>query len=471
MRYGLIDTCRRVALLPGVLILVAFAGAGCAMLTVQESPEAPARAAIEWHDAYLREHLRFFNGTESEGRGTASRGYTRTAAYVGARMRQFGLQPGLQNDFRLIYPTPLNYPLAAELVALASDTLRFYPGVDFLPDARSDSGRVEYERVLFLPNDPSRWPRREATAPRVALLDARRIQNVPLDAVRDAGFSALLVVGPLRPHTAPQPVSGLVIQQVTPVAASLLLGTAPGDSVWTRAPGGTHTLPHQIRMRVVTDYQRDAGAINVLGFLAGKHPVRREELVLVCADLDAIGQVGGVRTLDPRDVGTHAAALLEVARNYSGLTRWMDVPERTILFAVFSGSRLGNAGLKAYLQNPLWEMRKTVSVVYIGLPGDREPDVRNLLAPFDIPLHAVPAATLQDEERVPFVLPEAADIRRAGPRATGLTASAGRTSALLEEAISRARLEAAATHRVLFPLTSGFSNRQLLSAPISEIPQ
>src|SRR5690606_35200876 len=71
------------------LLLVGAWCSGCALLAVPEPPPQTAPAPLEWRDDFLREHIRFFNGTESEGRGTASVGYARAATYVGARMRQF----------------------------------------------------------------------------------------------------------------------------------------------------------------------------------------------------------------------------------------------------------------------------------------------------------------------------------------------------------------------------------------------
>lgn len=432
-------------------------GTGCAVLAVPEMPAPSAPVGIEWQESFLREHLRFFNGSESGGRGTASVGYARAAAYVGARMRQFGLQPGIHGDFRLVYQTPLNYPIASDLVAVGSDTLVLYPGVDFLPDARSDSGSAVFDRI-FLLKDPENAPISDAGSERVALVEAASLTSAALAALRSAPFDAVLSMGALSPGTAARPVPGLLIQQITPPAAAALLGVKRIELAPQENPVRIFELPHEARMRVVNDFQEDAGAVNVLGFLAGKHPVRRQELVVVCADLDAVGSMGGVRTLDLQNLGTHAAALLELARNYGILSGYRSVPERTLLFAVFSGSRLGNAGLRAYLQNPLWELGKTVSMVYVGLPDHREQGVRNLLVPFDIPLFTVEPADDARYEQELVLVPEPATVRRARDRATQPSNEAVSLPELLDDAVARAQYLAKETHELLFPLTTGFGD-------------
>ena len=431
---------------------------GCSLLAVTEPAEPQREVGLDWRANFIREHLRFFNSEESEGRGTASRGYARAAAYVGARMRQFGLQPGLHGDFRLVYQTPINYPIAADLAVVGTDTLILYAGVDFLPDARSDSGSVTFSRLDVLRAvDPADPPRPQSPA---AFASADVLTMDALRTLRDVGYRAVLSVGPLRPRTAQKPVAGILIQQLTAAAATQLLASTEPPDTETFAL----ELPHEVRMRVVNDYQKYAGAVNVLGFLSGKHPVRRDELVLVCADLDAVGTIGGVRTLDLHNLGVHAAALLELARNYGAMSQYAEVPERTLLFAVFSGSRLGNAGLRAYLQNPLWDLSKTTAVVYVGLPADREHGVRNLLAPLDISLFAVNAADSVGAEEL-LLLPEAAVVRRAGDRAP-VDRPIASLSELLNEAIVQAQHEAAETHEVLFPLTSGFSDLLFVPVPV-----
>lgn len=430
--------------------------AGCAALAVTDAPPERPSATIEWAERYVREHLRFFNGSEIEGRGTATAGYARAATYVSARMRQFGLQPALHREFRVVFQTPMNYPLFGALGFAHADTLQFFPGVDYLIDARSDSGVVVADRVQLhrrAVDETSAGSRAEAP---VVAIHGEQVSLLELQQLAARGFAGALLIGTLRPDAAPQPVDGLVILQITPAAASVLLEDAVPGFDAANPVGGVFTLPSDMRIEVRTDFRRDAGAVNVLGYLPGRDPVRRHELVVVCADLDAVGNVGGVSTLDFENFGVSTAALLEIARNYGNMKRFAASPERTVLFAVFSGSRLGNAGLRAYLQNPLWPVGQTAAVVYVGLPASREAEVRNLLEPFGIPLFVVEPAPEPLHEVARIVIPEPGYIRRAGDRAAASAVPAANLSQVLTNAISRAQMRAEETHQILLPLTQGF---------------
>jgi hypothetical protein len=176
--------------------------------------------------------------------------------------------------------------------------------------------------------------------------------------------------------------------------ARLLERPVPQLQAWLEA---TSSVPLRIRqtliVRVVGDYQPRAGALNILGYVPGKHPLLSGDLVIVCADLDAIDGLGGVPALDTRHLGEGAAAVLELARLYGSFSKYWTFPDRSLLFSVWSGARNDHGGLRAYLQNPTWLLDRTRAVIYVGLDPRSEQPVRELLAEKGIPLHALLADT------------------------------------------------------------------------------
>ena len=83
-------------LLLGSLILGGLAlGAGCRSIAVPTAPPRSTPLRPLWSNESLREHLEFFNGSDVTGRATGTSGYATAAAYVAARMGEFGLQPAL----------------------------------------------------------------------------------------------------------------------------------------------------------------------------------------------------------------------------------------------------------------------------------------------------------------------------------------------------------------------------------------
>ncbi len=88
---------------------------------------------------------------------------------------------------------------------------------------------------------------------------------------------------------------------------------------------------------------------HVLGYVTGRNPSHYDELVLVAADLDSAG----------------AAAALEVARVLAQQALDTQVPERTVLFALWAPPRTGALGLRDYLANPTWALQNIRRVLLV----------------------------------------------------------------------------------------------------------
>ncbi len=442
-------------LLALLLLLGAVQAMGCQSLSVAEEPPRSTPEQPLWSDEALREHLRFFNGPDVEGRATGTSGYAMAASYVAARMAEFELQPVLAGTAQIVYPTPIN-EIRASLFTFAdaeSDTL-FYPGVDFLPDGRSDSGRVEIHTLMMGPGSPAEAATALQQPGTALLIPTHAATTDSLAALRRAGAQAVLVVGALAPRPAPRPVYGLMVMQILPETAMRLMRTSRTNLMaqLSRDTRVARRLQRSVRLRVETQALPVTGALNVLSYAPGKHPARARELVIVCTDLDAVGTFAGVPTLDAAHLGTGTAAMLEVARQYAYFARFATVPERTLLFVVFSGAQLGDAGLRAYLNQPLWALDQTKAVVYVGLDSAHEPAVRDLLASYDLPLFAVapPPDTLAAAGL--FLLPDRRPPRRRTIRSRDeepFRDDPPRLSDLIDAGVVSARLMAEATHALL----------------------
>ena len=379
---------------------------GCAGFQIPEEPARPTPITPVWSTEELYEHIRYLNRSEVRGRATGTQAYARAAAYVSSRMAEFGLQPAVEGDYRTIYSAPINHPIAGQLrVVSPDDSLAYLAGIEFLPDGRSDSGAVAISRFVVAGGDVD--PERSADR-NFGILVAPG-EHVDLHAWQAAGAELAVLIGPLEPRFAPAPIRGLIVVQLTPRAARHLfrLGEAPIGPYLDERMGEIIVLGRRLHAHVVTSYQSRAGAINMMGYFSGKHPERRRQLVIVCADLDAVGQYSGVSTMDFRSFGTAPAALLEVARNIGFVTRRWQVPDRSVLVAVWSGSRVGHAGLRYYLEHPTWPISRIASVVYVGLAESDRPQVQRLLDSYGIRLVAVspPADRLYPDDIL--LLPDA----------------------------------------------------------------
>lgn len=397
--------CRFAA--PIVLAMIAATvWAGCALFRVPEEPADPGPLQPVWIDEELEEHLEFLNRGEAAERTTGTQGYAQAAAYIAARMREFRLQPALEGEFRTVYSTPINYPVSSALRTVSdADSLVLYPGIDILADGRSDSGSVSVRIVVN--TDDTTGIRNAPDVPFGVIFRAGYVDIATLARWRAAGAVLAVTVEPLTPRYFNARVQGLVAFQLEP--RSLLRLLSPHIAAETY--GRPVRLERRIVGRVRSDYEPRAGAMNVMGYIAGKHPVHARDLVLVCADLDALSDFAGVPTIDFENFGMGTAALLEVARNLSFVSRRWSLPERSVMFAVWSGSQLGHQGLRYFLEDPLWSIGRITSVIYVGLNADEEPVVRKLLEDHGLTLQTISPSAEPLFER-PFVLAPDPALRR-----------------------------------------------------------
>lgn len=436
---------------------------GCGTLRVPDEPVPSTPTRPLWSAGDLRVHLQVFNPSEGTGRATGTAGYAAAAEYVAARMAEFGLQPGVDGTFRVVYTTPLYAVRAASFTVLAPDTARLDLGLDYLPDGRSASGDRLLHRVVFDPSGAGDEPFAVPPGSAVAMLRSRTT-TAYLQALRAAGVDVVLSVGALAPRPATTGIPGVVVVQVVPrIAAGLFGRTRRELEEDLRGTARTvRDLPAPARLHIETEAFPQAGALNTFGFVAGKHPAMARELVLLCADLDDFGTFSGVPTLDTGHLGVGAAALLELARQYSAFSRFGFVPERTLLFAVFSGARQGYAGLRDYFRHPLWTQAQTRSVIYLDLDRADEPDVRRLVEAHGPSFHVVSPASVDRDDRGVVLLTE----RRAPRRPLlvgddeGERPAPPRLSALIDTAVTQALSVVDSAHAVL--LREAVAPRSLL---------
>jgi hypothetical protein len=128
---------------------------------------------------------------------------------------------------------------------------------------------------------------------------------------------------------------------------------------------------------------------NVLGFLPGSDPYLRQEVVIIGAHYDHVGDdpASGLRYSGGNDNASGVAGLLEIARV------WQQTgyrPKRSVLFAAWGAQELNQAGSSYYVANPIYPLEDTIAVIqmdgiaggdgfYPGIQGEWERDGQLLL--------------------------------------------------------------------------------------------
>ena len=134
------------------------------------------------------------------------------------------------------------------------------------------------------------------------------------------------------------------------------LGGAAAVQIASAAGAGCVTRPCQGR--------------NVLGVLPGRDPAVADEVVILGAHYDHLGQApDGTTWHGANDNASGTAALIEIAR------AWQEqgfVPRRSVLFAAWDAEELGLLGSSAYVQYPQYPLDKTLGAIQLDMVGSGE---------------------------------------------------------------------------------------------------
>jgi hypothetical protein len=112
--------------------------------------------------------------------------------------------------------------------------------------------------------------------------------------------------------------------------------------------------------------------VNVIGVVPGFDPALRDEVVVIGAHVDHMGELPFRDVFYPGadDNASGTAVVLELAR---AVTRSETQPRRTLVFAAWNAEELGLVGSFAYVDAPLHPLDRTVAAFSVDMVGDGEP--------------------------------------------------------------------------------------------------
>lgn len=316
------------------------------------------REPAPWSATETADHLRILNDDAADGRATGSVGFGHVAAYLASRLREYGLQPVAPGSWRHLYFTPLNSVNDARVVRFGADTLSTGGEDGLEPDPRSAAGSVRAKTVDLI---AAGAPISENPAP-VIVIGPSDTGTVRLRAWASAGVRAVIAATRPTPGRETRPLGDLLLIRADPSLVSRLVDAPMNSS----GPTESARLPLDLGIEVAGSFNPAAGAINIMGYIGGRDPYLASELVIVAASVDGSGSIGPGTGPDASEYGVAAAAVLESARVLAGLARAGEAPDRTVLFALLSGSRQDQAGARAWLKNPTWPSDATRVAILVG---------------------------------------------------------------------------------------------------------
>ena len=122
---------------------------------------------------------------------------------------------------------------------------------------------------------------------------------------------------------------------------------------------------------------KDMSADNVVGYLEGRDPVLKNEVIIVGAHYDHVGykkehEEGEdyiYNGADDNASGT--SAMLAIAAGFGAMN---ERPRRSVLFIAFAGEEKGLFGSEFYVRHPLFPLEKTVAMINLDMVGRNSED-------------------------------------------------------------------------------------------------
>jgi hypothetical protein len=106
---------------------------------------------------------------------------------------------------------------------------------------------------------------------------------------------------------------------------------------------------------------------NVAGIIEGSDPVLKDEVIIIGAHLDAVGNAGGILVPGGFD---NASGVVDIMAAAKALAESGIKLKRTVLFLLFGGEETGLLGSKFYTANPLFPKEKTVTYINLDMVGN-----------------------------------------------------------------------------------------------------
>ena len=369
----------------------------------------------------LREHVEYLASAKLEGRRTGEQGATYAAEYVANQFAKYRLKPAYRsNGSKPAFLQPFPYVAGVTLgndnfltINLA-DTLRvnklelgmnwmplgYSPNVHIPPSPLALAGYgvssaelnhddyseldVANKLVLIFDGTP------DAGNPHSGF--ARFNIHTKAHIAKDKGARALVIIASSDDFKSDR-LTGLTYDRTlgetaVPVAvisrsaaAELLevnerTGLAELESWFSKkktGPTPRFKWPFTATELRINLSKKTVDAYNVIGVLEGTDPQLKNEAIIIGAHYDHLGR-GGSSSLSPNSTDIHygaddnasgTSAMLELARHFAKEKK----NKRTLIFMAFGGEEEGLLGSKHYVNNPVWPLEKTITMINLDMIG------------------------------------------------------------------------------------------------------
>ena len=109
--------------------------------------------------------------------------------------------------------------------------------------------------------------------------------------------------------------------------------------------------------------------VNVLAYIEGSDPNLKDEVVVISAHYDHVGQRGGDVYNGADDNASGTSAVIEIAHAFQMAKDKNEGPRRSVLCLLVTGEEKGLLGSQYYSEHPIFPLEKTVADINIDMIG------------------------------------------------------------------------------------------------------
>lgn len=305
-------------------------------------------------EASFMKHIKNLCAKELHGRGAEFNGDKLAAKYIASRLKSCGLS---KNNGTFFQPFKYDVNTFPGAYSLSINGKQLRPGIDFMVNAASKSGKGHYKAVRLTAEQWSDPKFREKFLHKP--LDHKAIfYDASLNNTSTKDYFKLklakLKAACWIEVIETDPIASEFHRQIQPTTFSM-------KSNVVNAIGELKNVDIDIDAKEIVDYASQ----NVYGFIRGKS--FPNDYVIVSAHYDHIGHLGkDIYLQGANDNATGVAMLLSLAEHFS---KPENQPEKSILFLFFAAEEIGLEGSKHYVKHPIVPLDQTNFVLNLDLVG------------------------------------------------------------------------------------------------------
>lgn len=161
---------------------------------------------------------------------------------------------------------------------------------------------------------------------------------------------------------------------LSPTIAQQMLGKKMKKVVKTRnkitkkGKSKSVSVPVEVNVKTKKKVNYTPG-VNVLAYIEGSDPDLKDEVVVLSAHYDHVGQRGGDVYNGADDNASGTSAVIEIAHAFQMAKDKNEGPRRSVLCLLVTGEEKGLLGSQYYAEHPIFPLEKTVADINIDMIG------------------------------------------------------------------------------------------------------